>query len=395
MTGACALIPAAGRGVRFGGNENKAFAPLLGKPVLGWTLEAFAGSGEIEDVIIIGREADVSRLEEIAGRHGGGKVRQVVTGGETRQESVAAGLAVAQADMILIHDAARPCVTEEIISAVAAATREYGAATAAIPVADTLVQEEGHDFAGDNVPRRGLYVVQTPQGCDRMFFQSAHDMAAQTGYTGTDDAGLVRRCGLQVRLTPGSPENIKITRPEDLVVAEAILMRRHGTGGGGAAAAMTRVGFGYDVHPFAEGRKLMLGGVEFDGETRGLAGHSDADALLHAVCDALLGAAGLGDIGKHFPPSDPAHKDRPSLEFLREVRGLLEEAGYRVGNIDVTVLAESPKIGPRAAEMKAAIAGVLEITPENIGIKATTSEGMGFIGRGEGIAVHAAALIHR
>ena len=158
---------------------------------------------------------------------------------------------------------------------------------------------------------------------------------------------------------------------------------------------MVRIGCGYDVHPFAEGRKLMLGGVEFTGETRGLAGHSDADALLHAVCDALLGAAGLGDIGKHFPPSDPAHKDRSSLEFLREVRALLEEAGFRVGNIDVTVLAEAPKIGPRAAEMKEAIAGVLDISPENIGIKATTSEGMGFVGRGEGIAVHAAALIHR
>jgi 2-C-methyl-D-erythritol 2,4-cyclodiphosphate synthase len=156
-----------------------------------------------------------------------------------------------------------------------------------------------------------------------------------------------------------------------------------------------RIGHGYDVHPFAEGRRLFLGGVEFPDAPRGLMGHSDADALLHAVCDALLGAAGLGDIGKLFPPSDMAHKDRSSVEFLREVRRHLHAGGWRVGNLDVTVLAETPRIGPRAEAIKQVIAEALEITPAQVGVKATTNEGMGFVGRGEGIAVHATALIYQ
>jgi 2-C-methyl-D-erythritol 4-phosphate cytidylyltransferase/2-C-methyl-D-erythritol 2,4-cyclodiphosphate synthase len=193
-----------------------------------------------------------------------------------------------------------------------------------------------------------------------------------------------------VALVPGSPENVKVTRPEDAALAEAILARRHGT----ATTPQMRIGYGYDVHPLVPGRRLFLGGVEFEGAPRGLEGHSDADVLLHAVCDALLGAAGMGDIGQLFPNTDPAHKDRPSTEFLREVARRLQREGFRVANLDATVLAEAPKIGPRAGAMKRAIAEVLGIPPEQVGIKATTGEGLGFVGRGEGIAAHAAALIY-
>lgn len=393
MTGVCALIPAAGRGVRFGSGENKIFAPLLGRPLLGWTVGAFARCEAIQRIVLIGGEDDLPRVRDIGDAFGGGKVRDVVRGGEDRQASVAAGLeAIGNgAECLLVHDAARPCVTPQLIEMVAIAARIFGAATAALPVTDTLARGSENHLLLDNVPREGLWTVQTPQGFLPDGLREAHQQAKRDGIRGTDDAGLVRHSGHSVELVPGAPENLKVTRPEDLALAEAILARREGM----TATGTFRVGYGYDVHPFAAGRRLFLGGVEFEDAERGLLGHSDADVLLHAVCDALLGAAGLGDIGVLFPNTDAAHKDRPSLEFLREVRARLDEAGWRVGNIDVTVLAEAPKIGPRAAEIRRNIASVLGITPGQVGVKATTNEGMGFVGRGEGIAVHAAALLSR
>jgi 2-C-methyl-D-erythritol 2,4-cyclodiphosphate synthase len=235
--------------------------------------------------------------------------------------------------------------------------------------------------------------VQTPQAYRGDLIREAHRAAEQDGVRAGDDAGLVRRLAHPVTLVPGSPENLKVTRPGDRALAEAILAQREEATP--APSAAMRIGYGYDVHPFAEGRRLFLGGVEFPGAGRGLLGHSDADVLLHAVCDALLGAAGLGDIGKLFPNTDPAHKDRPSLQFLREVAGLLAGAGYQVANVDITVLAEAPKIGPHAARIKGNIAAALGIGPDQVGVKATTGEGMGFVGRGEGIAAHAVALIYR
>lgn len=388
MTRVCALIPAAGRGARFGGSENKVFTPLLGRPMLAWTLRAFARCGAVESVILVGGEADLPRLREVADDWGGGKVRGVVPGGADRQASVAAGLAACgDARFVVVHDAARPCVTEALIAVTLSAARDAGAATAALPVADTLVRESIHPCAGENVERDRLWAVQTPQAFQTDLLREAHARAGQNERA-TDDAGLVRRLGRPVRLVPGEPANLKVTHPEDRALAEAILARRE------APPPTLRIGHGYDVHPFAEGRRLVLGGVEFPDQPRGLLGHSDADALLHAVCDALLGAAGLGDIGKLFPDDDPAHKDRASIEFLREVRARLDAAGFGVANVDVTVLAEAPRIGPRAAAIRENIADALRIPPDRVGVKATTAEGLGFVGRGEGIAVHAAALIY-
>jgi 2-C-methyl-D-erythritol 4-phosphate cytidylyltransferase/2-C-methyl-D-erythritol 2,4-cyclodiphosphate synthase len=392
----CALIPAAGRGVRFGGSDNKVFVPLLGRPLLAWTLDAFAHCDAIDAIVLIGSEPDVPRLRELADRYGGGKFLDAVIGGQDRQSSVRNGLAAcAEFEYVAVHDAARPCVTPILIDSAVKDGRTFGATTVAVPVADTLVPGVESMLRGEDVPRDGLYAIQTPQVFARQLLCEAHDAAQRDGMHATDDAGLVRRLRGSTHQTPGSPENIKVTRPEDLALAEAVLAYRAGPSPTRTATPTIRIGHGYDVHPFAAGRRLFLGGIEFPDAPRGLLGHSDADVVLHAVCDALLGAAGMGDIGMLFPPSDMAHKDRRSTEFLGEVHARITAAGWHVGNVDVTILAEAPRIGPKADEMRRNIATQLDITPEQIGIKATTSEGLGFVGRGEGIAAHATALLLR
>ena len=392
-----ALIPAAGRGVRFGATDNKVFASLRGRPLLGWTLAAFARCPAVDTIVLVGNPADLDRLRELGKTWGQGKVVTIVEGGSDRQGSVRRGLAAcAEADYVVIHDAARPCVTPEQISEAIAHARTHGATTAVIPVSDTLVrgtvEPDTLTLTGNDVPRDGLFAVQTPQAFARKIITDAHEVAARDNIAATDDAGLVR--GLQGRCHAfiASPENIKVTRPADLALADAILAARTPTP---PPSPAFRIGQGYDVHAFADGRRVVLGGVTFPDTGRGLLGHSDADVVLHALCDALLGATGGGDIGKLFPPSDMAHKDRASVEFLREVATRLKAAGWQVGNVDITILAEAPKIGPHAPAMQGVIAGELGIDPGAVGIKATTGEGLGFIGRGEGIAAHAVALVYR
>lgn len=393
MRQVCALIPAAGRGVRFGSNENKIFAPLLGRPLLGWTLQAFADCSAITSIVLIGSKEDLPRLREIGEQYGGGKLYAVVEGGDDRQTSVRRGLDACpdDAEFVAVHDAARPCVTTRLIQAAVATAFESDAVTVALPLTDTLnrfaVDRSAHLFIEGPLERKSTCAIQTPQVFRTALLRQEHRKAFSDNITVTDDASVIRSRGQRVRMVLGSPENIKVTRPEDIALAEAILMRRH------TPPVPFRIGYGYDVHPFATGRPLYLGGVYFPEAERGLQGHSDADALLHAVCDALLGAAGLGDIGKHFPPSDIRHKDRRSTEFLREVGEAIAGAGWQVGNMDVMVLAETPRVGPRVEEIKEVIAQILGILPTQISIKATTSEGLGFIGRGEGIAVHATALL--
>jgi 2-C-methyl-D-erythritol 4-phosphate cytidylyltransferase/2-C-methyl-D-erythritol 2,4-cyclodiphosphate synthase len=460
-----ALIPAAGRGARFGSSDNKVFAPLLGRPLLGWTIQAFANCDAIHKIVLIGSASDLPRLREIGTQYGGGKLHTVVEGGADRQSSVRLGLAAcSQAEYIVVHDGARPCVTPELITASIDAVRESDAVTVALPLTDTLnrfsINSSDHLYVEEPIQRDNTCAIQTPQAFRTTFLQQAHDSALGNNLTVTDDASVIRAIGGQVRIVPGSPENLKVTRPGDIALAEAILLRRHTPppfpccasatdlpsegegafaseeiraspkpeadvspsdpvsaedkitpvqnapspsegrsvalaqqGKGGGVPLPFRIGYGYDVHPFADGRPMYLGGVHFPEADRGLLGHSDADALLHAVCDALLGAAGLGDIGKHFPPSDNRHKDRRSTEFLREVGQSIHTAGWQVGNMDVMVLAETPRVGPRVEEIRITIAEILGISPEQISIKATTNEGMGFVGRGEGIAVHATALL--
>ena len=450
MSGTYALIPAAGHGARFGSSENKVFTPLLGRPLLAWTLQAFRDCDAIDRIVLIGSENDLPRLREIGEQYGGGKLAAVVLGGADRQSSVRLGLAVCgDSTYVAVHDGARPCVTPGLITAAVSAARESHAVTVALPLTDTLnrwsTEQDGHLYIGEPLRREETCAIQTPQVFLTELLRERHEDAFRSHRTVTDDAGLVRSPDQPVRIVLGSPENLKVTRPEDLALAEAILRNRtpppfplpsegegafvaesilalpnpaasgdasapvpdshaitpvpnapspsEGRGKGGGVSLPFRIGYGYDVHPFATGRPMYLGGVFFPEAERGLAGHSDADALLHAVCDALLGAAGLGDIGKHFPPSDNRHKDRRSTEFLHEVGSAIAQAGWQVGNMDVMVLAETPRVGPRVEEIKQVIAETLGIQPFQISIKATTNEGMGFVGRSEGIAVHATALL--
>jgi 2-C-methyl-D-erythritol 4-phosphate cytidylyltransferase / 2-C-methyl-D-erythritol 2,4-cyclodiphosphate synthase len=410
----CALIPAAGRGARFGAAENKVFAPLLGRPLLGWTLEAFAHCAVIDAIILVGAEAELPRLQALGEQFGGGKLLVVVPGGDSRQASVRLGLDALPetCELVAIHDAARCCITPDLIESVIESARFWGAATASQPVRDTLTYEEpegvtGYPTVGPPANRDELRAVQTPQVFPFEKICAAHAKARSVGAPATDDATLYAQYLGRVALASGALENLKVTTPEDLTLAEAILRnrtsppvplpcRREGGGeerAGGLGAL--RVGHGYDVHRFASGREMWLGGVHFPESALGLDGHSDADVVLHALCDALLGAAGLPDIGQLFPPSDMAHKNRASIEFLNEVKTRLDAGSWGVGNVDLTVIAETPKIGPRAAEIKNVIAEALEITSEQVSVKATTNETMGFVGRREGIAAHATVLLSK
>ena len=399
MTGVYALIPAAGRAARFnrssgkdGSAGNKLFASLLGQPVLRWAVEAFAAHPDVDGVVVVAAPDEVAACREAL--TGLPNVLAIVPGGATRQASVAMGLFTlggAPDDLILVHDGARPLVTAEVISRCLEAARQQGNAVAALPVADTLKAVDDAQTVQRTVDREGLWAVQTPQAFTVSDLYDAHAQARDAGWLGTDEASLVEMFGVApVHLVPGDPANFKITRPEDLALAEAVLSARASTLM--PQTPQIRVGFGYDIHPLLEGRPLMLGGVSIP-SPRGLDGHSDADVLLHALCDALLGAAGLPDIGHLFPNTDPAYKNISSLVLLRHVAARLTEGGFTVSNVDMTLIAEAPKIAPYVDPMRDAIAEALALDPSRVGLKATTNEGLGSLGRGEGMAAHAVALL--
>jgi len=387
------LIPAAGRAARFNvagsAPDNKVFALLGGKPLLYRTAQAFASHPAVDGIVVVAGPSEVSRCREAL--TGLNKVLAVVAGGQTRQESVAIGLFTLGGepdDLILVHDAARPLVTSAVIDRCINGALESGNAVAALPVTDTLKAADESLTVQRTVDRDGLWAMQTPQAFRLSTLFEAHSAARTMGWTGTDEAALVEQFSEEpVHLVLGDPSNLKVTRPEDLPLAEAIWQSCYPL-----PSMSHRIGFGYDIHPLVEGRKLFLGGIEIP-SVRGLDGHSDADVLLHALCDALLGAAGLPDIGRLFPNTDTAYKGISSLELLREVVRRLHEANYAVGNADMTLIAEAPKIAPYIDQMRTAIADALHVEPSQVGIKATTNEKLGSLGRGEGIAAHAVALI--
>ncbi len=393
MTAAYALIPAAGRAARFntdgGKGGNKIFASLAGRPLLRWTAEAFAAHPGIDGILVVAGAGEVARCRAML--DGLDKLLSIIPGGETRQASVAVGLFTlggAPDDLVLVHDGARPLVTPDVITRCLDGAREFGNAVAALPVSDTLKAVDERQTVRRTVDREGLWAVQTPQAFRMATLFGAFVAARDRSWTGTDEASLVEQFGDEaVHLVLGAPDNFKVTRPDDLRLAEAVLRSRLE-----GPVGQTRIGFGYDIHPLALGRRLVLGGVEIP-SPRGLDGHSDADVLLHALCDALLGAAGLPDIGSLFPNTDLAYKGISSLHLLSQVRERLDFAGYEVGNIDLTLIAEAPKIAPHVPQMRARIAETLHIEPARVGIKATTNEGLGSLGRGEGIAAHAVAAI--
>lgn len=374
MSKTIAIIVAGGSGQRAGGTVPKQFASIGGRSLVEHAAASFRSHPLVDAIVLVvpsGREVELARLlpEE-----------RVVTGGTTRRGSVAAGLAAADAlggARVLVHDAARPFVAAAVIDRVLAALDGHDGATPTLPVADTLAH--GDDTLGEVVPRTGLHRVQTPQGFRLPSLQAAH-AAWPIEAEATDDAQMVRRLGGSVAVVQGDPMLEKITYPEDFAAAEARL------------AWETRTATGFDVHRLEDGEELWLGGVLIPHE-RGLSGHSDADVALHALTDALLGTVAAGDIGTHFPPSDPQWKGASSDRFLRHAAQLIADRGGRIGFVDLTIVCEAPKIGPHRAAMTARIAELLDLPPDRVSVKATTTERLGFTGRGEGIAAQAVATV--
>ena len=378
MGGTVALVVGAGEGQRFGGELPKQYHLLAGVAVMRRSLKAFM---DHPDVSVVQAVIHPNHHELYDAAVQGLALPVPVDGGATRQGSVLNGLESLNADepsTVLIHDAARPLVDPGVISRVLAALQTSPGAIPALAVADTLKRSDGQ-FVETTVDRQGLWRAQTPQGFHYQNILAAHRQAG--GDELTDDAAVAERAGLAVAIVEGSEDNVKVTRTGDMVRAERIL-----------GAGETRTGLGFDVHRFGPGDHVMLCGVKVPHEF-GLEGHSDADVGLHAVTDALLGAIGEGDIGTHFPPSDPQWKGTESDIFLRHAGDMIAGKGGRISNIDVTLICEQPKISPHRAAMIKRMAEILRITEHRISIKATTTERLGFTGRGEGIAAQAAATV--
>jgi 2-C-methyl-D-erythritol 4-phosphate cytidylyltransferase/2-C-methyl-D-erythritol 2,4-cyclodiphosphate synthase len=375
-----AIVAAGGAGQRAG--VAKQWLVLGGESVLRRSARLLAECGLVDELVAVVPPGEEPRATaDLAGL---ATPVRVVAGGAQRADSVRNGLAaLAGCPVVLIHDAARPFATPELVRRVAEAAARDGAALAAQPATDTVKRASGGEIprVAATLDRREVWLAQTPQGFRRDLLLRAYAAAGEEASAATDESGLVERLGAPVTLVPGGPANFKITTPEDVERARALTELPFATG------------VGYDTHRFAPGRKLILGGVEHDGD--GLLGHSDADVCAHAIGDAILGAAGLGDLGRHFPDTDPRWKGVSSLALLREISAKAAERGWRVGNADVTLAAKRPKIAPRAEEMRARLAEALGVPPSQVNVKATTGEGMGFVGRGEGIAAHAVVLLAR
>jgi 2-C-methyl-D-erythritol 4-phosphate cytidylyltransferase/2-C-methyl-D-erythritol 2,4-cyclodiphosphate synthase len=381
------VIAAAGNSTRMGAGIDKQFVMLDGYPVLWHTLNLFKTLPPVKQVLVTVSTANSQRVIKLITDSGLETPWQVVVGGTERQHSVSNALNRVDKglDLIMVHDGARPFVDRWSVLKSMELAAQYGAAVVAVPVKDTIKVADSEGRVRQTLDRSTLWQVQTPQTFRREVLLSAYDKAASEGFLATDDAALVEWAGGAVHLVRGSYYNFKVTTPEDLLLAEAVAAGR-------SVRRMQRVGFGYDVHQFVAGRPLMLGGVSVPYE-KGLEGHSDADVLLHAISDALLGAAGLGDIGRHFPDNDPKYKGISSLALLQEVKFKVVTAGFTTHNVDAVVAAQEPRLAPYINEMNQVIAGALSIDPSQVNIKATTTERLGFVGRKEGIAAQAVVLI--
>ena len=392
---AAAVIAAGGTGTRMKSRVPKQFLEIAGKPILLHTIESVSAIEAVSQIVVALPEEHIPQAEAILSRQPMRLEIQCVAGGDSRQESVRNGVAHvrADADLIMVHDAVRPVCDRDTMLRVLDAARKRGAAAAGIPATETIqrVARSGRVLA--TPPREELYAIQTPQAFRAGILRSALERAHEAGFRGTDESSVVRWAGHRVMVVAGSPDNIKITRTLDLDIAE-LLMSKKARGGIGSAMGESklRIGQGIDYHRLVAGRKLILGGVEIP-FARGLEGHSDADALAHAVCDALLGAAGLGDIGLYYPDTDPRNRGRCSLEFLKEVRAKIEAAGWTIRNVDATLLLERPKVAPYVPEMRQRLAESLGLETAQVNIKATTTEGMNAEGREEGISAQAIALL--
>lgn len=368
-----AIIVAAGRGKRLGSSLPKQFLKVRGRTILEMSVEAFEQNKYVDE-IFVAANADYCELTEKLCR-GFSKLKKIVAGGAERQDSVRAALDCLRGEngIVLVHDAARPFVSEAVINAVIEGTADFGAAIPTVPAKDTIRQVDG--TGSRTLQRETLACVQTPQGFRISLIKHAFEKAQAEGFLGTDDASLVERMGINISMVQGENANRKITTREDLETE-------------------MRIGTGYDVHRLVEGRPLVLCGEQIPYE-KGLLGHSDADVALHALMDAMLGAAGLGDIGKHFPDTDERYRGISSMKLLQKTAELLREAGYFLGNADITIIAQRPKIAGYIPKMRANIAEIMNCDENKINIKGTTTEKLGFVGREEGIASEAVCILYR
>lgn len=378
-----AIIAAGGSGTRLGGDAPKQFLDLGGRPILEHSVRALADHARISEVVVALPPANVAAPP--AWLAVCGKVR-VVSGGARRQDSVANAFdSIAASDVVLIHDAARPFVSADLISRSIDAAVAFGAAIAATPVTDTVKQVRtsgGEPVISGTLPRASIYLAQTPQAFRSDVLATAVALG-RSGVEATDEAALAERAGQTVHVVAGEAGNVKITTPADLELARARF---------GQSGVSGRVGTGYDNHRLVEGRALVIGGVTIPFE-KGALGHSDADVACHAITDAILGAACRGDIGMHFPDSDQRWKGASSRDLLRQAAAIVREAGFEPENVDVTIVLERPRLAPYLSAIRAGLAGALGIAVDRVSVKGKTNEGMDAVGRGEAIAAHAVALV--
>lgn len=383
------ILLAAGQGKRMKAGQNKQFLSLKNKPLLIHTLEAFDGDNWCKTILLVINPDEEVKIYNLLKSYTFNTEIKIIYGGKERQDSVYQGLKQCdQTKLVFIHDGARPFISEHYLHELARKTNECGASLLAVPVTDTIKQVEKEKL--NTLNRSMLWAAQTPQAFQFNIIFNAHRQANSEGYLGTDDASLVERMNHPVKIVQGSYDNIKLTTPEDLekalaIIDKQIIRKKEGSD-------MFRVGQGFDVHQLVEGRPCIIGGVTIPYE-KGLLGHSDADVLLHTVADACLGAVGEGDIGKHFPDTDPEFKDADSINLLARVWCIVKEKGYKLGNLDSTIIAQAPKMAPYINDMRDNIARILEAEPSQINVKATTTEKLGFPGRKEGIASQASVLL--
>ena len=377
-----AIIAAGGRGLRFGGSSPKQLLMLGGEPILKRSVDAYRRCDVVTD-LVVALPADLASNPP-AYLLSGAKPVTVVEGGERRRDSVAHAFARVshRADIVVIHDAARPLVTDAVIRRTITAAGESGAAIAALRARDTVKRASSDGAITATLPRDEIFLAQTPQAFRREILREALEHPGDA----TDEAMLAEHAGHVVRVVEGDPRNLKITTPDDLATAERLL--------GAASTPALRIGNGYDLHRLVTGRPLILGGVTIPFE-KGLEAHSDGDALAHAVTDAILGAAGAGDIGRHFPDSDPAWKGADSLDLLGRAAAIIRDDGYSLVNVDIVVIAQRPKLVPHLDAIRANLAKAMHADVSQISVKGKTNEGVDSMGAGESIAVHAVALLNR
>lgn len=381
------IIPAGGTGSRFGHAQPKQFLELEGLPILVWTCQAFFALAAIRVVVVAAPADFLQHTTDLLHAHLPAQHAErlrITVGGATRQDSVRFSLLQLdpEIELVLVHDAARPLVDSATILRCLEGAACHGAVIAAVPVKDTLKRVDAGGAITATIDRTHLWRAQTPQAARRHLLERAFAEAERASFVGTDEASLLEAAGLPVRVVTGSECNGKITHPEDLRIAATLA----------AKEKTMKIGHGFDAHRLVVGRPLILGGVTIDHDL-GLDGHSDADVVVHALVDALLGALGAGDIGRHFPDTDPQYKGIDSLLLLNQVCDLAKQQGFRLGNADMTIVCQRPKLAPHLAAMANNLARCCKVEPAAINIKATTTEKMGYTGRGEGIAAHAVVLL--